>query len=463
MDATGLLEPILTGGIKNTNFFNGRIVTAEDLRTEQAAKKRQLAQVAAAVGDGVVWGFDVTLAAGGLSDPPALRVTPGLALNRNGEAVALAVETRIRFGPPASTPSADAGLFRQCEPPSLQFENFGMHILTVKPASGLQGRAPMTELGMEGVGTTCGSRYAVEGVKFGTVPLTVPTGAGASPLASETAKLVSDLETQLAVLERFGAGAAASITSEVTKRLSRVRSAVAYLCFGVERFTELAADPLPRTDHTTPFAEYGLLDALRKGEWLSDCEVPLALLYWSTRGVEFIDWWSVRRPVFPAPASPPWAPVSGERWPVEGLVMTLQFQQHITDLLSAGPAAPLALRSVDYFRYLPPVGLLPIVGLTPAAGFDSDRFFGTRTVLSPSILEGARLSRLWRTALHYPPIDLRLAPSQLIWRHLVRENLQAASVGGTGARPVLVFVNGQVPFAAQAQYDLSHWSFANYV
>ena len=32
-----LLEPMLRGGIRNTHFFNGRLLTADDLRAEQAA------------------------------------------------------------------------------------------------------------------------------------------------------------------------------------------------------------------------------------------------------------------------------------------------------------------------------------------------------------------------------------------------------------------------------------------
>jgi hypothetical protein len=33
VDVAQLLEPVLTGGIKDTYFFNGRILTADDLRT----------------------------------------------------------------------------------------------------------------------------------------------------------------------------------------------------------------------------------------------------------------------------------------------------------------------------------------------------------------------------------------------------------------------------------------------
>jgi hypothetical protein len=466
MDVAGLLEPILTGGIKNTNFFNGRIVTAEDLRTEQAAKKRQLAQLATAVGDGVVWGFEVTLAAGTQSDPPGVRIKPGLALNRNGEAVALPVETVVRFGP-ATPQAAETGLFQQCEPPSLQFQNFGMYVLTVKPASGLQGRAPMTELGMEGVGTTCGSRYAVEGVRFGAVPFTVPAGTDASPLAKETAQLIAESETQLAVLARLTGAAAGPVAPEVIKKLSRVRSAVAYLCFGVERFTELAADPLPRADGTIPFAEYGLLDALRKDQWLTDCEVPLALLYWSVRGMEFIDWWSVRRPVFPEPVSPEWATVAGRRWAVEGLAMVLQFQQHIEDLARTSGATLRTIEATEYFRFLPPVGFLPLLGAVGNSGVAPAIFFATRKVRDSVFLEGAKLARLVSTALLYPPTNLarranRSEEELLLWQYRVRENtLSVAPQSGTG-RPFLMFTNAHVPVAGYGQYDLAYWNYASY-
>ncbi|MCB0238608.1 MAG: hypothetical protein KDH08_08165, partial [Anaerolineae bacterium] len=54
-----LLEPMLHGGIRNTHFFNGRLLTAGDLRAEQQANRQQHQQLGLAVGAGVVEGYDV--------------------------------------------------------------------------------------------------------------------------------------------------------------------------------------------------------------------------------------------------------------------------------------------------------------------------------------------------------------------------------------------------------------------
>ena len=39
MSAVDLLEPILMGGVQRNNFFNGRLLSAEDLSAEQIATR----------------------------------------------------------------------------------------------------------------------------------------------------------------------------------------------------------------------------------------------------------------------------------------------------------------------------------------------------------------------------------------------------------------------------------------
>ena len=40
MESIELLTPILLDGIRNTHFFNGRLLTADDLRVEQQANRQ---------------------------------------------------------------------------------------------------------------------------------------------------------------------------------------------------------------------------------------------------------------------------------------------------------------------------------------------------------------------------------------------------------------------------------------
>src|ERR1044072_1878360 len=84
-----LNEPIINAGIRNTNFFNGRILTASDLQTDQDANRRQHAQLAEALGGGIANGLEVGLLADGADGkPPVVSVTRGLAFSQNGQAIA---------------------------------------------------------------------------------------------------------------------------------------------------------------------------------------------------------------------------------------------------------------------------------------------------------------------------------------------------------------------------------------
>jgi len=56
VSAVKVLEPVLDGGIENTNFFNGRLLTAEDLKAEQKAGRLHRRKLGCALGEGVAWG-----------------------------------------------------------------------------------------------------------------------------------------------------------------------------------------------------------------------------------------------------------------------------------------------------------------------------------------------------------------------------------------------------------------------
>src|SRR6185369_7493917 len=93
---TELLRPILEGCIRSTNFFNGRLLSGEDMSAEQAAISERFCRLGQAVGAGVAYGLQVEVkkaAAGEARDEktsPVLTIKPGLAVNRCGQAVKLA-------------------------------------------------------------------------------------------------------------------------------------------------------------------------------------------------------------------------------------------------------------------------------------------------------------------------------------------------------------------------------------
>src|SRR5262245_44145100 len=131
MDVTQLLEPVLTGGIQDTHFFNGRLLTADDLRTMQRAARQHDAQLGRALGDGVAYGPHVSVVPGAAADSTAaiLHVTKGLALHRLGEPVALTAGIGLALVRALDVPVPD-GAVKICAPQTdSEFLNLGLYLL----------------------------------------------------------------------------------------------------------------------------------------------------------------------------------------------------------------------------------------------------------------------------------------------------------------------------------------------
>src|SRR5205809_8714 len=115
MASANLLEAILTDGIRDTHFFNGRVLTADDLRTMQSASRQHDAQLARAIGDGVAYGLEVTLATSlSTAKQAVLHVERGLALNLLGERAALPVGVDVALIQSTDAPTPE-GIFVVCE------------------------------------------------------------------------------------------------------------------------------------------------------------------------------------------------------------------------------------------------------------------------------------------------------------------------------------------------------------
>src|SRR2546423_9301844 len=85
-----LQQPVLDGGIRSINFFNGRLLSARDLTREQTATREADRRLGQAVGDGIAYGLEVSKTPGAGNDSPAVSVEAGLAINRNGPTLMLA-------------------------------------------------------------------------------------------------------------------------------------------------------------------------------------------------------------------------------------------------------------------------------------------------------------------------------------------------------------------------------------
>jgi hypothetical protein len=452
MSAVSLLTPILNGGIQNVNFVNGRVLAAEDMTAERAATLQRQRLMGYCVGDGVACGFEVTLSASSVPyGQQVVHITAGVALTRNGDVLQLASDTDVTLAATLAVANVN-GLFAPCAPPQTQLTNPGVYVLTVLPASGYQGQAPVTQLNSAGVATSCSSRYKTSGVQFRLAPLTLAsTGTGLQPTLYA---LANQIQTQL----NTGASAAT-----LTPQLSQFRNGLAHACFGTDTLSTYAANPFAGFPGSSSFDSYGLIDAQRTAGLITDCEVPLALAYWTQQGIQFIDLWSVRRPVISGDASQKWPLFSGRRKCTEGLAMFLQFQDQIQALFSAtgNPLGALTAQAPQFFFYLPPVGLLPTGGATASSGVNYPNFLALNTYRGPQFIEGARLLTLMRDGFAYPPLDVN--DQVMLWLYWTRENIEAINIGQQGTSSAyVVFANGQIPNFGDPHYDVNRWDYSTY-
>ena len=245
MTGVNLNTPILSGGILNTNFFNGQVLGAEDLKAMQVANAGQHRQLGRAIGDGVAWGLNVTLVN---SDPsqPVLHVTAGLALNRRGEAVALAGDIDLTLVKTSDPSDTGGGLFAECTPPQQIIPtNLDCYVLVASPASGLQGSAPMTTQASGGFASSCSGRYAVEGVTFSLIPAGVSVTGDATTLRGAAVQLYSQLQPLFLQLAGSTGSAQANLQGQIAPLLSLFRNTVAHLCFGTDALQSFPANPSP--------------------------------------------------------------------------------------------------------------------------------------------------------------------------------------------------------------------------
>jgi len=422
----------------------GRLLSAADLRAEQEAQRAHHGRLGRAIGAGIMEGLEVRVESDGSAGrPPVLEIQPGLAINRKGQTLELPARESLALVRSREGDAPGPCLFRDCSRP-LETRvpvGVGLYVLLLAPADGFRERAPQSGLGGDGRVAGCGSRYAVEGVRF---RLELLDPARLTKISQETRDLL--------VAELAGADTAA--------RLSRLRNLAAHLCFGTEALRGFAVDPFAREKGFSAVRSHGALDDLRAAGSLTDCEVPLALCFWTLRGIAFLDLWAVRRRPIPAVPSALWPTLAGDRSPADTEAAFFQFQDHLEDLVRAHPN-PSAIRTTAFFRYLPAAGLLPIQGEGRTRGVLVPVFFQGRTVRGPVFTEGARAGALLARSLEMQPIDL--AEPEMVWLYQLRENRQPEE-GETAppAPPAVLFASGFLGFHGPARYDVSRWSYSNY-
>lgn len=457
MMSSDLNTPIVEGGLERIPFFNGRVLTAEDLQTEQAANATQRKRLGRALGTGVIQGLFVDRVDDGPADPPTtVTVEPGLALAPSGRVLELPseVELSVVSEIDREATAGTKGQFARCSAREVVMTSgTGAYMLFAEPASEPEGRTPRARLGGDGAAGECGAQYRVEGAQLRLVHL----DTGDSDLVPES--LQSKQGRQTEVERAFNES-----DDSDPKRRSKLRNVLAHVCLRTpSALTDTASlyDTLRRQSRGNDPRPDGPVDVLRKraredpeGVSLHDA-VPLCLLYWSGDRIAFVDAWSVRRRVHrPDPQRP--TPVTARRR-AEAEAAIFQFQDHLADLrqrLDFGDRIQLGVE--DCFLFLPPFGTVPNEE-GDREGFDIYRFFDSLSTRKYLYVERETLQDLVGEATQFD--SFRTDTEQLVWRYRVREDVQS---GGDENSSFVVFTSGFVPHAAEPQYNLSRWGYANY-
>ena len=412
----------ITNGVRTVNFFNGRLLTAADLRREQDANAVLRDRLGLAVGDGVVSGLRVGLPpAHPAPDPahPVVHVTAGVAVNRAGHALRLPYDVDVSLERPAgtglTTTPATSGGFAACSglPDGAPLATSGVYLLTVAPCSQAQGRAPVGGLGNEIA--PCGTDADAEGVQFRIVMVNLPAAVLADP---------------------------------------RLRNRLAHLMFGTE---DDAAHRLELDPFGGPAQPYGLLDQLRATA-LVDQEVPLACLLWVPgQGILFVDEWCVRRPVAVRGEDSDWPEVTSPRRRIEGQAAFQQFQAELGDLLRLGDQA-LHGSAGQRFAFLPAAGLLPLAS-ADSAGFSFQEFFQGVPLHGPFVIDGTHVTDCLEESFLHTPYEV--ATKQVVRLYLVRQN-RLPRADGTSRDPFLLFTSAYLRYRADGRYDLDRWNYTHF-
>jgi hypothetical protein len=343
-------SPIADQSIRNPNFFNGRLLTGGDLTREQQARAESDAQLGRAHGPGIAGGLEVARVDG--SEPGLVRVSRGLAVSATGRVLMLGTDPVVRLVQTAGTTAVVGGDgdFGACGalPGAPYVAGDGLFLLTLAPASFAEGSVPV--LALDPVNARCSTDSRVDAVKLRLLRVDDLS------IASTDATAVANLRSRAAWLHLRGAAWQAARRNPGTA-------------------------PLPGP------AVAGL----------TDCDVPLALVYMVGQVVVFVDMWAVRRRLAPSAASAPWSAWIGGENDALSEARLLQFEGQLADMPSLANAPAAAA-----LAWLPPVGRLP-------AGTDWRRFLGARQPAREVPLAPGDARGVLAEALQGDPVELAAA------------------------------------------------------
>jgi len=445
MSFKSLLEPITDQGIENTHFFEGRVLSANDLRQQVDANRRYDQQLGEVLGSGIVRGLNVSIVDSGAgASGPVVRVQGGMGLNLEGNVLELSSDYMdIELSRSITAPDPDT-IFSDCNKAITETSlpsGAGLYVLLMSPAAKYQGYAPKNGLQARGVANDCGRATVVEGVQFRLLefnPLAMPD------ISESTRRL----------LEETFFNSASPILSSDTQSISKLQNIIAHVCLGSE-VSKRSQSTILTTVSEQPVG----FDALY-GEGIEPCDIPLAMIYWTVDGIGFLDNWSVKRQLYQYFPVNSGFSYSGKRTQVIYESMLYQFQDQLHELLvnKLNITEALSLNAFDYFQYLPPAGLLPLFQ-SSAEGFSPENFFARQPHRPPEYVSDSQAREILYGSANYQPIatDER----ELVWLYRTWErDLQEAN--GQPSLAHMIFTCGHTPYQANAKYDLARWDYSHY-
>jgi hypothetical protein len=457
MSANSLFDPVIDG-VRNPNWFEGRLLTAQAMRDKDLAERERQRLLGQAIGSGVIDGLWVTRGAAGADGTVrTLSITRGSALTEGGDSLVLGRDITVDVVPPSTPAQTSPGLFGRCgSPPAIATipSGFGIYVLVMSGATGYRERAPKSGLGNEGVVTGCGDAFAVEGVRFRLEKLEPENISGIDGFARAELNLLIG-------------------TSESATSRSLLRNLIAHYCFGTPELANFPTDPFATSAGVSDFLKRGALDDLRGLKRLTCCDVPIAVLLWNINGVDYLDTWSARRAPTPRELSTRWPIATSERTRGDGVARFLQFQDQLSSLV-ADSNIPTSIRADAWFRYLPAVGVFRLTGA--AKGLQLSTFLqdipleypqppNYSSSDGPVFLEGARLPPLLDQSFAFPPVELTTNASERIalWVYRLRENAFANDTApGSTSGSAIVFASAQMPYAAIPRFNVARFDYSNY-
>jgi hypothetical protein len=411
-----LQQPVLKGSLRATNFFNGRLVTDTDMTREQDARREAVWRVGRAAGDGIVYGLEVEKGVSADGEP-IVNVSQGLAVNRHGQTLSLSQDASVNLLQRFGTVDQPSTIFGACQ--TLQVgtytTGYGLYLLVLSPVETSAGSAPTS--GLNNAFAACNTDVILETVQF-----------------------------RLLAVAPF-------LTNERLPGSGLLRNYIAYRCFGAEEKRAFFENPLG-----FPLTPYGLIDEMREEKTLSGSDVPLAIINWTSGGLEFVEMWAVRRRLTTRNDDAVWTQLIDDRRMSESEAMMQQFADQIESLQIAERDLP-KIEAEDYFRFLPPAGLLPIASSEAGEGFDLNGFFGPKGSQEIALLEGSRLRALLGEALAHEPIDMDT--DEKIQLYFMRENLEAVEQG-QNVRLALVFARHSLPYYGVARFGRAEWNLSRF-